>query len=219
MGRHPVLPEKMTVEELANWLTENAIDQDTDVKKTPLTPEEIHQFETKVTLATAAIYDLEALEQSFKKTIKKGTPALPGDKDVQYQPVTITIPPTKGKEALEENRKYADRILKDGHTTVETPLYGIPYSKKKIVVFFNSEGVEFKTRPMTPAEYGNAGKMFDGEENPVQQFKNDMKDLEKKHNVKVSVGVGKEEPKPLFPDAEDTSAGALFPESKGPLED
>jgi len=152
--RHPALPQSMTIEQLAQWLTENAVEKNFDIKEIPLTEAEKIDHEHRIANATAAIYDLQALERAFKKRIKKGTNCHPGEKpgdDVVYEPEAFTIPPTKGTDSLEENRKFSDAILKAGKTIVETQLYGIPYSDTQEIVFFDIEGNEFanKNRPMT----------------------------------------------------------------------
>lgn len=137
--RHPALPEKMTTEQLGQWITENKIEQKIHVEETPLSDEKIHEYEKKISLVTAKLIELDALKKSFIKTLKKGTPFL---KD-EFQPADFQIPPTKGTEALEENRRSYSSILKQGFEEVATEIYGIPYGRKKTVVYFDSEGKEY----------------------------------------------------------------------------
>lgn len=94
--RHAALPQKKTIEELALWLTENAVDKRTHTQNIDLTDKDRHEHEVKITLATAAIYDLQALEKTFKRTIRKGTNSiLDNDFQPQFQPETFTIPPQR----------------------------------------------------------------------------------------------------------------------------
>lgn len=136
LGRHPALPEKMTVEQLAVWLTEQAVDKRQHVTKIDLTPEEIHEHEGKIRGATAAIYDLQDLEKTIKNTIKKGN----GEEPTDY-----TIPPTKGTETLDANRRFSDKLLKQGYKEDITPLYGILFKLR--LYFFDIEGKEFFDEP------------------------------------------------------------------------
>jgi len=151
IGRHPALPEKMTVEQLATWMTENALDKRQHVTKIDLTAEEIHEHEGKIRGATAALYDLQDLEKQIKNTIKKGN----GETPMEY-----TIPPTKGTETLDANRRFSDHLLKMGYKEDITHLYGIPYQKR--LHFFDIEGKEFFDEPWD----GDKGPgLFDSEEN------------------------------------------------------
>lgn len=181
--RHPVLPQKMTVEQLAQWLTENHVEKVLHEEKTTLSPEEIHEQEQKIRYATAALYDLEDLLKQIKDTFAKGTPVDPAspEDEVKYLPMNYTIPPTKGTKELEANRKHADELLKAGHRIETTELYGIPWGQEKKIVFFDSEGMEYSQylRDMTPEQMAAHGKLFDGE---VQKAMKPLKDTIKKLN-------------------------------------
>lgn len=157
----------MTVEQLAQWITENAVDRRTDTKKVDLTEEQKIDFAQKITLATAALYDLAALKKEFENVIKKGTLF----QDGSYQPQGFTIPPTKGAEKLEENRKFADGVLKQGYLEERTDLYGIPHIEKKRIVFFDIEGKVFFDEPMNPEQvetFSANAQLFSPEANPLE---------------------------------------------------
>jgi len=134
----------MTPENLASWLVENNIEKKLHVEEKPLTPDDISENEHKSSAASRAIDDLEELKKRFNDMIVKGT----------EEPLTFTIPPTKGTKTLESNRKYADKCIKDGVSKQETELYGIVYPETQQILFFDIEGNEFPDhhRNMDPEE-------------------------------------------------------------------
>lgn len=157
----------MTVEQLAQWMTENAVDRRIHSKEVPLTDEQKADYAQRITLATAALYDLAALKKDFDNVIKKGT----SFQDGSYQPQGFTIPPTKGTDKLEENRKFADQVLKQGYLVENTDLYGIPYPEKKRIVFFDIEGNLFFDEPMNPEQveaFTADAQLFSPDSNPLE---------------------------------------------------
>ncbi len=141
---HLALPQTLTVENLAAWLVENNIEKKLHVEEKPLTPDDISENEHKSSAASRAIDDLEELKKRFNDMIVKGT----------EEPLTFTIPPTKGTKTLEANRKYADKCIKDGVSKQETELYGIVFPETQQILFFDIEGNEFPDhhRNMDPEE-------------------------------------------------------------------
>jgi len=159
MSRHKALPEKMTIEQLAQWITENKLQIKIHVEETPLSEEKIHEYEKKISLVTQKLIDLEILKKSFIKTLKKGTPFFKED----FVPADFQVPPTKGTDALEENRRSYSNILKQGFEEEATEIYGIPYGSKKTIVYFDSQGKEFPSHeePMTKEQEDLFVGMFD----------------------------------------------------------
>jgi len=149
--RHQSLPAKLTVEQLAVWITENKIELKVLEEKIPLTDIDIQDYEHKIAVATAAIIDLKAIEKEFKNTIKKGTNA---NAFGELQPVDFTVPPTKGVDQLTSIVEFNDAILKQGYTLNHKDCYGIPYPESKRVIFVDIEGeeVEVFSRAMTLEE-------------------------------------------------------------------
>jgi len=194
MERHKALPQTFTPENLAVWFTENHIDKRIHTQEVPLTDETRHEHEIKITAHTGALYDLKDLVAKFKKAVENGTPW----ENKIRQPQTFIIPPTKGSKELEANRQFSDRILKQGYTTVDTELFGIPFEKR--VIFFDIEGNEFESADMNPEQLAAHGQLFDKSEGEnVSLAKHIEKDLKKKGmDVTVTVGRGaKDDSSPL----------------------
>lgn len=129
--RHEALPQGMTVEQLAQWLYENKIDSKTHKEEEPYTDEEIQEFEHKSSLASRSIDKLAEIEKTVKEHLKEG---------IFDDPISITLPPTKGNKALLANRKYADEQITLGYVSREIDLYGIPDDKTEKILFFDAEG-------------------------------------------------------------------------------
>lgn len=146
---HTILPQTLTVENLAAWLTENNIEKKIHVEAKDLTTDDISEFEHKSSAASRAIDMLEELSKEIKETIKTGT----------EDPKSYTIPPTKGIKTLKENRKYADRCIKDGVSKQETELYGVVWPEENKIIFFDILGNEYPDhqRNMDPEEEENYG--------------------------------------------------------------
>lgn len=161
MKLHPALPQKMTKENLAQWITENQIERRTHDEELTLTQDQVHEFEAKVAHVTAAIYKLNDIETNFKRVIKLGT----GMKDDIRQPQDFTIPPTKGTKDLEANRQHYSKILEDGFILDITDIYGIPYPEDDTIVFFDVEGKEYEgyTAPMSEEQKIQYGSLFKGD--------------------------------------------------------
>lgn len=164
---HRSLPQTMTPENLADWITKNQKQVINHVTKTPLTPKEIAEYEHKSSAASRALDRLKEVEDSFKHYLKKGTPPDPNDSE-KHQPIDITIPPTKGQDALKANRQFADDILEKGYTEDITDVYIIPYPEEQFMVAVTIKGFECPdyTKPMSDAERQLYGKLFikEGEE-------------------------------------------------------
>lgn len=164
MALHKALPQTKTPEQLGEWINENAIDRRTHTEETPLDDEAKASHREKIANSTAAIYDLKDLEKLFKDSLNNGTKY----NGQTREPETFTIPPTKGLKDLEANRQFSDKILKQGFTSVDTPVFGIPY--KKETLFFDVEGKLFfsEKAPGRPEglfddDGGSAADMFSGE--------------------------------------------------------
>jgi hypothetical protein len=144
----------MTKEALAKWITDNQKDVIPYVHEEPLSDEKIREYEHKSAMASGAIDVLKELEKSIKEILKKGTDSEIVDGELRYLPQTITIPPTKGYDALEANRKFANDKLRDGVDKTEILYYLIPFPEDNSMVAVDIEGrenTEF-TRFMTDVE-------------------------------------------------------------------
>ncbi len=169
---HKCIPKSMTKENLAKWITENSTEKQTFEQKIPLTEMKIRELEHKSSLASRALDALKKIEDEFKGFMKKGTPVNPSfeSSEVEYLPVTITIPPTKGVEALKANREFADALLAQGYEVEVTPIYLIAWPEKSKMVGMDIEGVEFVgfTRDMTSEEELRFGNLFKEEKDEVK---------------------------------------------------
>ena len=166
--RHPSLPETMTAEQLGAWIEENKIGDPFDhTEKTVLSQEEISEHEHKVAMASRAILKLEEVKKEFMEFIKNGTP-FDNDNDT-YIPVAVTIPPSKGLNALKSNVEFHSAILELGYTEEVTKIYKIPYPEKQLIVAVDIEGNEWKdyTRKMTKEEKDNYNTLFKAGEEPA----------------------------------------------------
>lgn len=160
---HEVLPQTLTPENLAVWLTENNIDKRIHSQELKLSEEDVHLYENKIANVTQQIYRLQEVKAEFEAYLKKGTSVThDAQGQPQYQPQTVTIPPTKGLNELEENRKYYAKILEQGFRNNDFEVFGIPYPKGETVLFFNSEGQLIFDEPMNEAQIAQFGKgLFD----------------------------------------------------------
>lgn len=148
---HPALPQTFTKENLAQWITENKIDQREDVQQVDLTIDEIQELEHKSSVASRAMDNLESLLKAFKSVLNSGTPV----NDFQEpQPCGFTIPPTVGLKTLELRRKIADQTIIDGYRTEITWVYGIPYPESEQILYFDIEGRYYPSHDqnMTPEQ-------------------------------------------------------------------
>jgi len=158
---HECLPQTMTPSNLADFIRSNKVDQINHVEKIPLTAEEIAQYEKDSSLASRAIDKLKDTEDYIKRLIKKGTPF---DRNLgpegSHRPVDVTIPPTKGIETLEANRKYADQQIEKGFKEDITAIYFIPWPEYEKMVAVSIEGVEWSkySRGMSQDEIMQHGK-------------------------------------------------------------
>lgn len=160
MNLHPCLPQTMTPENLSEWIVKNAHENIPHETLIPLTDEEVAELEHKSSLASRKIDELKEVEKLFKEILKKGTPVedISVDEDPSYEPkhvsVPITIPPTKGLDALNANRQYADSKLRDGHNKEITTYYRIPFIESNMMIGVDIEGNEAEeySRKMTDFE-------------------------------------------------------------------
>jgi hypothetical protein len=158
---HLALPQKqMTKEKLAQWLTENSIEQKTHEENVDYTEEEIAQFEHQSSLASRAIDRLTAILDTFKDAINHGV----------GEPTNYTIPETKGMKTLKENREFADSNIERGYAIVPTQLYGVPCTSNGKICFFDILGehweqYDYKMNPFQEEKYGSP--LFKQEENLI----------------------------------------------------
>lgn len=168
--RHPSLPSTLTAEQLGAWIDENKIEEPFDhILKEELTPEEISEHEHKVALASRQLMNLEELKKEFMDTLKNGTPV---NLDMEYQPVDITIPPTKGVKALKANVEFHSEILEKGYNEQITKVYKVPYPEAKMIIAVDIEGNEFEdySRRMTPEEQSYYNTLFEDQEKSTLGF-------------------------------------------------
>lgn len=156
--RHDVCPATMTPENLADWIRTNKIEVFNHTEKHPLNEEEIAAFERQSSMATRQIAKLDSLVDYFQGLIKNGTPFDTGLND--HKPVSVTIPPTKGKKVMEANRDYATDQLEKGVREDITPIYMMPWAEFDRIVAIDIEGKEWSkySRPMTDDEKRQHGK-------------------------------------------------------------
>lgn len=156
--RHEALPQTMTVEQLGDWINTNRIDTLNHTEKIQLTPTEIAELEKSSSLASRAIIKLQDIKKQFDRFLKKGTPFNQERQD--HEPVNITITPTKGLEALESNREFAERQLALGYREDITAIFFIPWPEYSKVLAFDVEGHEWSTysRKMTSDEAKQHGR-------------------------------------------------------------
>lgn len=152
---HESLPQTYTKERLADWIKSNKVDTHIHVEEFPLTEAEIQGFESMSSKASRAIDRLKAIEKMIKETLKKGTP-FNHDKgeNGEHEPVSYTIPPTKGLDTLTANREYADRCIERGVRDESTTIYMIPYPEQSKIIGVDIEGYEWAkfSRVMTKDE-------------------------------------------------------------------
>lgn len=184
--RHRCCPETYTAEQLGQWIEQNQKSVRTHIDKIPLTPEEVHELEKASSLASRGIDRLDEAMALFKHYYKKGTP-FDGEK---FLPQDVTVPPSKGVDALKANRAYADNILEKGYNEEETRIYIIPFPDEKTMVAVDIEGQEWPdyTKAMTEAEEELYGKLFyKDKEGNLQQVENaDMK-VDRDWTAKIKV--------------------------------
>lgn len=150
--KHPCVPQTLTPEALADWIQTQKVDTRNHVEEIPLTEEEIVELEHTSSLASRSIDKLNGVKKYFDELLKKGTSY---DRVTEsYKPATVTIPPTKGLDALKANREHADKQIELGHKEEITALYMIPYPEHSKMIMVNIVGVEWPeySRDMTGDE-------------------------------------------------------------------
>lgn len=164
--RHLALPESLTVETLAQWITENSADTINHEEKVDLNPETIMELEHKSSMASRRIDELKEVEKTFKLFLKLGTPTHPDQLNDKGEPLRVPqdvkIPPTAGLDVLNANRQWADTQLRDGFTKDITKIYMIPWPENRTMVGVDIEGIERDqyTREMTDDESKKYGELF-----------------------------------------------------------
>jgi hypothetical protein len=162
---HAALPQTMTVESLAQWITENR--KDTIVAKATkiITDEERSEYEHISSDCSQKLDELEEIKKEFTDKLTNGT----YDPEVDDENgKIITIPATVGTKKLTEERKRVDKLLRDGHTVEKTTLYMIPWPEEKRMIAFDVEGQEWEefSRVMREDEINQYRTLF--ESAPVQ---------------------------------------------------
>lgn len=157
---HPCLPQTLTKENLAQFITDNSKNSFSHEEKIPLTAQDIAAFEHRSSAASRALDRLKAIEEDFKHHMVNGTPV----KEGIIQPYDVTIVPTKGTKELKANREFADKILEQGYQVVTTALYTIPYPEESTMVVVTIEGDEWPmyTKPMSKDQKALYGELFTG---------------------------------------------------------
>ncbi len=174
--RHHSLPQASTPEQLAEWIQLNKVDTYDHTEKIPFTEEEIQAFEHQSSLASRSIDKLTAVEKYFKELIKKGT-HFNQEREV-YEPANVTIPPTKGKDALTANREFADKQVELGYKLDITNLYLIPNPEEGTMVMVDIEGNEWPdySRNMTNDEISQFKPLLQGSNGTAKTKKKPAQD-------------------------------------------
>lgn len=151
--KHPCIPNSLTPENLAKWITDNSVETIHHVEKTELDEETKHELEEQSSLASRAMDRLEAIKTDFMTVLKEGTDVTHDDRGdaVYVTPKDFTIPPTKGLKALKANRKHADQQLENGFKEEPIDIYIIPFPEQSQMVALDIEGFEWPefTKDMT----------------------------------------------------------------------
>lgn len=184
---HRCLPQTKTQEGLSKFITEQQKEVKTHVRKVPYTPEEVSDFEHKSSAASRAIDRLNAIKEQFMYRLKKGTDIDPNNPE-QFLPFDITIPPSKGLDALKANREFADDAIERGYNEETTEIYMIPYPEEEMMVAVTIEGHEAPkyTRKMTSDENALYGKLFVKEGDELRQLDNAEVDVSYNGTAKIN---------------------------------
>jgi len=182
---HECLPQTYTKERLAEWITSNKVDTATHSEDFPLTEDEIKEFEHASSIASRAIDRLKAIEKYFKETLKKGTP-FNFDKG-DHDPVTVTIPPTKGLDVLNANREFADKSIERGVRTETTIIYLIPHPEESKIVGVDIEGNEWPkfSRYMTNDEINQHKPLLKQPDKKGKSAAKELRDNLAKNGMKI----------------------------------
>ena len=137
---HAALPQTLTVENLAQWLTNNRADIIQSKGTKVITPEERAEYEHISSDCSQKLDELEEIKKAFNEAINGGT--FDAEVDEENGKI-ITIPATIGVKKLTEERKRVDKLLRDGYTSEKTTLYLIPWPEEKLMIAFDIEGQEW----------------------------------------------------------------------------
>lgn len=156
--RHSSLPQNMTAERLGQHIDMNKVDTKHHIDKINYTEEEIREFEHQSSSASRAIDKLEVVMGEVKELIKKGTEW--DHKHEVFRPVNVTIPASKGTDALRKNRAFADAQIERGYREDVTKLFILPdpESLKMICVDITGEEWPQYSRDMDKNEVRQYGK-------------------------------------------------------------
>ncbi len=156
--RHEICPSTMTIESLKDWIRTNKVDSTNHMEKIPLTTDEINELQRESSMASRASDKLKGTLKYFTELIKKGTPW--DSANEMHRPISVTIPPSKGLEKLEANRKFADLQLENGFREEVTPIFFIPWPEFEKMVAMDIEGNEWSaySRDMTKDEVAQHGR-------------------------------------------------------------
>lgn len=195
--RHESLPNTLTTESLAQWITDNAKDEINHVDKVDLDPEKVREYEHKLANSTAAKLRLEELKKEFNECLKKGT-GVSGFSEESGEPIhdpqNFIVPPTKGLDALNANIRFYSDLLERGFEENHTMIYIIPYPEKKRMVGVDIEGNEWEqySKDMTPAEVSSFGNLFQEENESQNETKKPKRESKKKEVDSGAFGVEEE---------------------------
>jgi hypothetical protein len=169
--RHESLPQSYTDQELSEWIKSNSKENVQHDVSTPLTETQVQEHESKIAQAQMKIMELKNLEKKFKTFLKKGTPAN-SDQEGGYDAVSVTIPPTKGIDTLENNIRHHKDILDIGVHVDTTWLFMIPWPEQAKMIAVDINGVEWpeKSRSMEDWEANHAPSMFRANDDTVTEY-------------------------------------------------
>ena len=160
--RHPALPTSYTVENLAQWITENKADSFEHENKTDLDSEAKQILEHKSALASCKILELKEVEKQFKDILKKGTEVdldqiNEATGEPMRMPYDIQIPPTRGLDELTKNLQFYSTQLRDGYTSETVMIFLIPFPEENMMIGVDITGEEWPqyTREMSEPEKVN----------------------------------------------------------------
>lgn len=184
---HRCLPGSKTPEALAKFISEQQKEVKTHIRKIPFTPEEVSDYEHRSSAASRSIDRLEVIKDQFMTKLKKGTDIDPNNPE-QFLPFDLTIPPTKGIDALKANRQFADDAIERGYNEETTEIFMIPYPEEEMMVAVTIEGFEAPkyTRKMTSDENALYGKLFVKEGEELRQLDNADVDVSSNGTARIN---------------------------------
>jgi hypothetical protein len=142
--KHPSLPQSLTPELLASWISQNAKEKFTEEKKYYYTEDELNEFKDSAVKSGIELNNLAEKKARLNKIFDNGTP--------EY--INIDITETKGIKALKEEREANERQVERGYKVESIVVYGIPNQDTHYMDYFDIEGNEIpdRTRPLSAKE-------------------------------------------------------------------